>query len=244
MTSPYLDRIHHLLDQMAAANAEALPAAAAHLADAIANDGLIHAFGSGHSTLLAQEIFHRAGGLAPVNAMLDVNLTIFGTSRPTWLERTEGYAASLFVNHEVNAGDVLLVISNSGINPVPVEVTRIAKERGIVTIAVGSAAAYADASSRHSSRQTIFDIADLVLDTCVPLGDALHEIGDTGAAVGAASTILGAALLNDLVIATVENLANRGQDIHVFTSQNVPGGDEANASLLARYAPRIPLMKP
>lgn len=243
MTSPYLQRIHDLLDDMATANEVALSRAAERLAETIANDGIVHAFGSGHSALLAQEIFHRAGGLAPINAMLDANLTIFGTSRPTYLERTEGYAASLFVNHEVNPGDTVLVISNSGINAVPVEIAQIARERGIFTIAVGSAAAYANAVSRHSSGQTIFDIADLVLDTRVPVGDALREIGNPGTAVGAASTILGSALLNELVIATARCLADRGAGIPVFTSQNIPGGDEANASLLARYAPRIPLMK-
>jgi len=243
VTSPYLARIHDLLDQMAETNAGPLPVAADRLAQTIANDGLVHAFGSGHSALLAQEIFHRAGGLAPINAMLDANLTIFGTSRPTFLERTEGYATSLFVNHRVEPGDVVLVISTSGINAVPVEVARIAKERGIFTIAVGSAAVYANAASRHSSGLTTFQIADLVLDTCVPMGDALHEIDETGVAVGAASTILGSALLNELVIATTQRLSDRGADIPVFTSQNVPGGDEANAALLDRYAPRIPLMK-
>lgn len=243
MTSPYLARIHKLLDQLATINRDVIPLAADHLAATIADGGLVHAFGSGHSALLAQEIFHRAGGLAPINAMLDANLTIFGTSRPTYLERTEGYAASLFVNHQVDPGDTVLIISNSGINAVPVEVARIAKERGLFTIAVGSAAAYANAESRHASGHKTFDIADLVLDTCVPAGDALHEIGETGHAVGAASTVLGSALLNELVIATTHRLAERGGDIPVFTSQNVPGGDEANASLLASYAPRIPLMK-
>ena len=191
MTSPYLDRLHQLLDEMSSANAKALPIAAEHLANTIANGGIVHAFGSGHSALLAQEIFHRAGGLAPINAMLDANLTIFGTSRPTWLERTEGYAASLFVNHDVREGEVVLIMSNSGINPVPIEVALEAKQRGAFAIAVGSVAAYTHANSRHSSSQTLFDVADLLLDTCVPVGDALQEIEGTEVAVGAASTILG-----------------------------------------------------
>lgn len=244
MPASYLSRIHSLLDDVADANRDALPVAADRIATSIASGGILHAFGSGHSALLAQEIFHRAGGLAPVNAMLDANLTIFGTSRPTWLERTEGYAASLFVNHETREGEVILVISNSGINAVPIEVAQEAKERGLFTIAVGSAAEYASAESRHSSGQKLFDIADLVLDTRVPTGDALHEISDTGITIGAASTILGSALLNELVIATAEALAAQGANIPVFTSQNVPGGDEANRDLIERYRPRIPLMKP
>lgn len=243
MTSPYMARIHELLDEVVTTNTSTLPRAADRLATAIAGDRIIHAFGSGHSSLLAQEIFYRAGGLAPINAMLDANLTIFGTSRPTHLERMEGYAASLFVNHDVREGDVLIVISNSGINAVPVEVAQIARERDIFTIAVGSANAYASAISRHTSGKTLFDIADLVLDTCVPIGDALQVIDDTGVAVGAASSILGSALLNELIVATTQQLAERGADIPVFISQNIPGGDEANAALVARYQQRIPLMK-
>lgn len=244
MTSSYLTCIHQLLDDMSTANAERIPIAAARIARTIAAGGIIHAFGSGHSSLLAQEVFHRAGGLAPINAMLDANLTVFGTSRPTWLERTEGYAASLFVNYDVREGEVVLIMSNSGINPVPIEVAMEAKQRGAYTIAVGSAATYANAQSRHSSGRTLFDVADLALDTRVPMGDALQEIGDGGISVGAASTILGSALLNELVIATAQLLSTNGDEVPVFTSQNVPGGDAANVRLLERYRPRIPLMKP
>jgi uncharacterized phosphosugar-binding protein len=242
--SPYLNRIHELLDEQHNAGAEHIAAAGERLATIIAEGGIIHAFGSGHSSLLAQEVFHRAGGLAPINAMLDVNLTIFGTSRPSLLERQEGYAASLFTTYDVRAGEALLVMSNSGINPVPIEVAMHARERGLLTIAVGSAAAYANATSRHSSGKTLFDVADLVLDTRVPAGDALQPIGDTGITLGATSTILGSALLNALVIATAESLARQGAAIPAFVSQNVPGGDEANLDLMERYRHRIPLMKP
>lgn len=244
MTSLYMTRLHTLLDTMTGVNAEALPRAAERLAKTIADGGLVHAFGSGHSSLLAQEIFYRAGGLAPINAMLDANLTIFGTSRPTWLERLEGYAASLYTNYDVREGEVVIVISNSGINPVPIEVALEAKARNVFSIAVGSVAEYAHATSRHSSGRTLFDVADLVLDTCVPTGDALHPLGDSGTSIGAASTILGSALLNQLVIATAEAVRNAGHEVPVFTSQNVPGGDEANAGLIERYRPRIPLMTP
>lgn len=244
MDSMYMTRLHRLLDTMTRANEANLPRAAERLAKTVAGGGLIHVFGSGHSSLLAQEIFYRAGGLAPINAMLDANLTIFGTSRPTWLERLEGYAASLFTNYDVRKGEVVIVISNSGINPVPIEVAQEAKKRDVFTIAVGSVAEYANAASRHSSGKTLFDVADLTLDTCAPTGDALHPLGDSGMSIGAASTILGSALLNELVIATAEALREGGHDVPVFTSQNVPGGDEANAELIERYRARIPLMTP
>lgn len=240
----YLERVHALLDEMATTNDATLDAAAQMLASSIGAGGIVHVLGSGHSAMLAQEIFHRAGGLACINAMLDVNLTIFGTSRPTWVERLEGYAPSLFASHDVRAGEVMLVISTSGINPVPIEVALGAHERGMQVIAVGSYAAYADATSRHSSGKRLFDIADLVLDTRVPVGDAVSPLDEDGQAVGAVSTVLGSALLNELVIRTARRLQTSGDPVPVFASQNVPGGDERNAGLIERYRPRIPLMKP
>lgn len=244
MSSEYLSRVQALLDAMATANGEALAQAASVISRSIASGGILHVFGSGHSAMLAQELFYRAGGLAPVNAMLDVNLTIFGTSRPTWVERLEGYAESIFASYDVQPGEVLMIISNSGINAVPVEMALGAKTRGMTTIAVGSREAYAGAASRHSSGKTLFEVADVVLDTHVPAGDAVIGIGDAGKATGAVSTVLGAALLNELVVRVTSGLAAAGEEVPVFTSQNVPGGDEANAALVERYRGRIPLMKP
>jgi uncharacterized phosphosugar-binding protein len=244
MSHAYLDQIHTLLDEMIATNADSLPAAARTIAASIPGGGIVHVFGSGHSSMLAQEIFYRAGGLACVNAMLDVNLTIFGTSRPTWVERQEGYAASIFASYDVLPGEVMLIISTSGINAVPIEMALGARERGLITIAVGSRRAYADADSRHSSGSNLFQVADLVLDTCVPAGDAIVDLDEGHNRIGAVSTVLGAALLNELVIQTARRLQEAGEDVPAFRSQNVPGGDNANTALIERFRPRIPLMKP
>lgn len=235
----YIADVHRLIEDMVAANSESVPAVADIVAESIAHGGVLHVFGSGHSNLLAQEMFYRAGGLAPVNAMLDVNLSIFGTSRPTWVERLEGYAESVFASYDVRPGEVLLIISNSGINPVPIDMAIGAKKRGLIPVAIGSASIYRGAESRHSSEESLFDIADYVLDTRVPYGDAIAEIDDIRA--GAVSTLLGSALLNLLTIAIVEKL---GENAPVFVSQNIPGGDEANRALVERYRGRIPLMKP
>ena len=235
----YIADVHRLIEDMVAANSESVPAVADIVAESIAHGGVLHVFGSGHSNLLAQEMFYRAGGLAPVNAMLDVNLSIFGTSRPTWGERVAGYAEAVFASYDVRPGEVLLIISNSGINPVPIDMAIGAKKRGLIPVAIGSASIYRGAESRHSSEESLFDIADYVLDTRVPYGDAIAEIDDIRA--GAVSTLLGSALLNLLTIAIVEKL---GENAPVFVSQNIPGGDEANRALVERYRGRIPLMKP
>ncbi|HYH12988.1 MAG TPA: sugar isomerase domain-containing protein [Thermomicrobiales bacterium] len=180
----------------------------------------------------------------PFNAMLDVNLTIFGTAHATRLERMEGYAPAVLTNHDVNPGDVVIVISTSGVNAVPIELAEAAKRSGAVIVAVTSADAYRDVPSRHSSGRKLADVADIVLDTRVPEGDAVVPIGDASIRVGATSTILGATLLNLLVVETARLLDQAGQPVPAFISQNVPGGDAHNASLIERYGRRLPLMKP
>lgn len=237
--SSYMMDVQKLLERLDATNRTALASAADVIAASLADSGILHVFGSGHSNLLAQEVFYRAGGLAPVNAMLDVNLSIFGTSRPTWVERLEGYAESIFASYDVLPGEVLLIISNSGINPVPIEMAIGARERGMITVAIGSASVYTEAESRHSSGKSLFHLTDYVLDTCVPYGDAIAEVGNVR--TGAVSTLLGSALLNMLTLEVVERM---GDSAPVFVSQNIPGGDEANAALVERYRNRIPLMKP
>lgn len=237
--SDYIANVHRLIDETTTANEDSLPRVVKLIGDSLASGGVLHVFGSGHSSLLAQEVFYRAGGLAPVNAMLDVNLTVFGTSRPTWVERIEGYVDSIFASYDVQPGEVLLVISNSGINPVPIDMAIEAKRRGLIPVAFGSAQVYAQAESRHSSQKSLFDVVDYVLDTRVPYGDAIEPVGDVQ--TGAVSTLLGSALLNWL---TVEIVRYLGDEAPVFVSQNIPGGDETNARLIERYGGRIPLMKP
>ncbi len=221
-----------------------ITAAASRLAKCIAGDGIVHVFGSGHSAMLAQEVFHRAGGLVPFNAMLDVNLTIFGSAHATKLERLEGYAPAVFSNHDVHAGDTVIVISTSGINPVPIEVAEIAQSLGALVIAVTAAESYREADSRHSSGRTLTDVSDLVLDTHVPVGDAVVPVGVEGIRTGVLSTVLGATLLNLLVVETARLLEQHGHTVPAFVSQNMPGGDDHNAALTDRYAHRLPLMKP
>jgi uncharacterized phosphosugar-binding protein len=240
----YVASIQNLISRIETIESARLQQAADLIATSIANDGIVHVFGSGHSNLLAQEVFHRAGGLVPVNAMLDVNLTIFGTARATIVERLEGYANSVVASYDIRPGEVVIVISTSGVNPVPIEIAQRASELGATVIAVLSANAYKEAPTRHSQGLRLADVVDLVLDMHVPMGDAIQEVGPDRIVVGASSTILGAVLLNCLFVATAEQLAERGKSIPAFVSQNIPGGDEHNRDLIERFRPRIPLMKP
>ena len=238
----YLDRLQELLDSLRE-EGQNIEAAAAMMAACIAEGGVVHVFGSGHSHMMAEEVFHRAGGLFAFNAMLDVNLTSFGTLKAGMVERTEGYAKVILSSFDVRPDEVVVVVSNSGINPVPIELAIEADKLGARTIAITSAGNYRSAASRHSSGKKLAEVAELTIDSRVPAGDAILTLEGLDAPVAASSTVLGAALMNALVAQTAEELLALGQQPPVIVSMNVPGGDERNAELTERYRPRLRLLK-
>ena len=238
----YFSLLESLIDELRAQGSE-IDAAAEIIADCIANDGIIHVFGSGHSHMMAEEVFHRAGGLWAFNAMLDINLTGFGSLKPGAVERTEGYAKVIASSFDVKAGEVVIVVSNSGINPVPIELAIDAKAIGAKTIAVTSKENYSSAKSRHSSGKKLCDVVDLTVDSRVPAGDAIVKLDGMDEKVGAASTALGAALMNAIVVETAAKLLERGIQPPAIVSMNVPGGDQKNAALQAKYGPRLRMLK-
>jgi uncharacterized phosphosugar-binding protein len=238
----YLDRLRVLIDEVEAQGPQ-IEAAAELMAKSIEAGGIVHVFGSGHSHMMAEEVFYRAGGLWAFNAMLDINLTSFGTLRAGMVERTEGYARVVLDSFDVRAGEVVVIVSNSGINPVPIELAMEARERGAATIGVTSAEHYGNAVSRHSSGKKLVDVVDLVVDSRVPAGDGILTLDGMDSAVGASSTVLGAALMNAIVSQVAETLLAHGVQPPVIVSMNVPNGDERNRELEAKYGPRLQLFK-
>jgi uncharacterized phosphosugar-binding protein len=238
----YLDQLQELQTELLA-EGPAIEEAAEMLATCIADGGVVHVFGSGHSHMMAEEVFHRAGGLIAFNAMLDINLTSFGTLKAGRVERTEGYAPAILASFDIRPDEVVIVVSNSGINPVPIDLAIEAKKLGAKTIAMTSAKNYASATSRHSSGKKLAEVVDLTIDSHVPSGDAILTLDGMQTAVAASSTALGATLMNMLVAETAAALLAKGVEPPALVSANVPGGDEYNASLIERYGPRLTLLK-
>lgn len=239
----YMRDLAALLDTVTTSQGETIETASGWMADSIAEGGVVHLFGSGHSHMIAEEVFHRAGSLMPLNPMLDVNLTFLGSVNATALERTSGYGKVVVTSHDIRPGEVVFVISNSGVNPVPIEVALEAKARGARTVSITSDQHYQNAPSRHASGKRLADVTDLTIDTCIAAGDALVEIPGTAYRSGGASSAVGIAIINAVVAETAARLVERGIDPPVIPTMNLPGGDEAMETLVERYGARLPLLK-
>lgn len=200
-------------------------------AHAIAADKLLYVFGSGHSRFIAGELYWRAGGLAPVIVIDDPADGV--------AERVEGYASTFLEAYAIRPGDLLLVISNSGINPAPIETAMYGKAKGATLIALTSLAHSEGSSPRHSSGTKLFELADLVIDSGVPAGDALVELGSGQMRAGPASTVVGAAVLNAVVAQTAQNLLDMGVEPPLLVSANLEAGDRHNRELVDRYWERL-----
>jgi uncharacterized phosphosugar-binding protein len=210
------------------------------LGDALANDKFFYAFGTGHSHLLAEEIFYRAGGLARACPILDERLMLHQEAiKATYNEREEGYAKKLLDRYPVESGDVLIVASNSGRNAVPIEMALEGRARGMKVIAITNVAHAKVWGSKHRSGKTLGEVADICLDNCGVPGDACTPVDGIQQLVGSPSTATGAMIVNLIIVQGIESALKRGVMSEVFISSNTAGGDEHNDRLLHKYKSRV-----
>lgn len=227
----YLETTQQMLATAASEEAPALATAAEAIATTLVAGGTVHAFGSGHSHLLAEEIFYRAGGLKKVRPLLFEGLMLHGSpTLATQLERISGLAAQLLDDHGVEDGDVLIVASNSGGNAVSVEAVQEARSRGLTTIAVTSVGHATSPAARPTPHPKLHEVADIVLDNHGVPGDAAVPVEAAGTRLGPTSTVVGAALVNAAVAEAIELAATRGWAPDLWVSSALAIGDAANAS--------------
>ena len=233
----YLDAVMDVIRTQARSCAGELEELVEWIAGAVRADHRIFVFGSGHSGLLASELFYRTGGLPLINPIFAGGLTV--EARPvqagTMADRVEGYSPVWLEAAGPRPGEILLAISVSGRNPAAIDIALAAREKGLRVAAVTSLPYSRTVSSRHSSGLRLFEAADLVVDIGGEPGDALVPIPGSTGRVGPASTVVGAALLNAVVCEVVCRLADAGGRPPVFMSANEAGGDEHNRALLERY---------
>lgn len=236
----YFDTVARILGQIRQAQRANLETAARLIADAIERGGIVHAFGAGHSHMLVEELFCRAGGLGCVNGILEPALMPHsGADKSSRLEQVPQLARVVFEDEDIRQEDVLLVFSHSGINPVVVEFALLARERGVGVIAVTSLEHSSATPSRHPSGKKLYELSDIVVDTACPLGDAAMQVDSLGAKVAAMSTIAGATIVQALVYLAVEEMVARGLEPPVRVSRNLARGERANLQFRARYGSRI-----
>jgi|SRR5579875_973827 uncharacterized phosphosugar-binding protein len=231
-TLAYLSEVRRRLDALEE-DVSALALAAQWCADSVMSGGLVHLFGAGHSHMAAEEAFHRAGGLVPVNAVLVDWLMVHSGPRAALLERQAGLGELIVATEPVEPGDVFFVVSNSGRNPVPTEVAEAAKERGARVVAVVSREHSAGVTARGGRDVKLVDVADLVLDNHAPLGDAAVEVG-AGFRAGGMSNVMSLVIVQTVMVETIKLVVGRGAEPPVFKSANVDGSDQWNAEQVSK----------
>lgn len=238
-TGQFSTIVRELLDRVDKHQQEPIQKAGEIIYQSMKNGGLFHVFCTGHSHMIAEEFFYRAGGLIPVNPLLMPFLMQHeGAVSSTKFERLSGVAKVVFEGADIQRGEPILIASNSGINAVPIEMAMLAKENGNPVIALTSAAVSKEAKSRHSSGKRLFEVGDVVLDTGVPKGDSVIDCGN-GLKTGSVSSIVSLYIVQKLALEVAALFVKNGEEPPIFKSANVPGGDEYNEKLLKKFKGRI-----
>lgn len=242
----YGNTIKQIIDKLISEE-EIITKAAREIAASIADDKLIHVIGpGGHSNMVAEEVLWRAGGLAPINAILDAGTNlIHGAKRSNYIERTPGYAQRVLDSYRVGLvpGEVIIIANAYGINAMSIDTVLEAKKRKMITIGITSRG-FADSlapdhPSRHPSGRNLYQEVDYFIDCHLPYGDAVVEIEGAPQKAGPTATFCNVFAVNLLMIEAVKQTVALGIEPPMWMSANLPGGDEANKANEDKYIPRI-----
>ncbi len=223
--------------------------AAIIMADSIAAGRWVHTFGCGHATIPVEEMYPRIGGFVGFHPIIELSLTFFtrivgemGINQFLFLERAEGFGREIMKSYSFDHRDSLWLFSHSGINQVNIDIALEAKQKGMKIVAVSSVEGYRSVKSRHSSGKKLTDIADVVIDSCVPAQDASVEVKNHQDKIGPVSTIAFVTVVWMVITSVAEKLVERGIRLHIHPSHNVPGDTTARERLdaaLAEYKRRV-----
>ncbi|MCD7756333.1 MAG: sugar isomerase domain-containing protein [Firmicutes bacterium] len=223
----YLNQISEVITTIDQEQSNNIQAAADLCAAAIHSGKLVHLFGSGHSVLPVQDVFPRYGGLVGWHPCMDPRLMWSNVIGPggarelLWIERQEGYIANFLQSYHFQEGEVMIVFSHGGLNAAPIEAAMYSKERGLKVIAITSGENYRKAMATHSSGRKLGDYADILIDNCCPLEDALVAVPGYHQKVGASSTVAAITIAQSIASETALRLERLGHQMHIFVSPNV-----------------------
>jgi uncharacterized phosphosugar-binding protein len=224
----FLSALNSVIAKLEATQMDAIDQAAEWVADAAAEERFGVLFGSGHSYLPVIDTFPRIGSFPawlPIHELSTSYVASVsgnrGLRQTIFLEKVEGFGDVVLENYRLDPRDVMIVVSNSGVNPMGIDIALNAQKQGLKTVAVISMAHSQASQSRHSSGKRLFEICDLVIDTCVPQGDAMIEVDGFLGKIGGASTIVAMIAMQMLAVRVAEKLSARGISLPVYPSHNV-----------------------
>jgi uncharacterized phosphosugar-binding protein len=249
LAKQWLNNARSVLDSIEESQMDQIHQAAELMANSIEAGRWVHTFGCGHSTLPVEEMYPRIGGFVGFHPIIELPLSFFthivgdmGVHQFIFLERVEGYGNQIMKGYNFDSKDTMWIFSHTGINNVNIDVALESKKRGMKVVVFGSAAESEGKISRHSSGQTIFQIADVVVDSCVPIQDASVSLNNHQDKIGPVST-MGFIAATWMTITTVAQiLEERGVHLYIHPSHNVPGDTTAHDRLnsaLSEYKKRV-----
>jgi uncharacterized phosphosugar-binding protein len=243
MISSYFEKIHEKLHVVQTNEGAKMAELAQRISSCIQQDGIIQLFGCGHSHILSEEVFYRAGGLVPINPILIEPLMLHeGAVRSSQLEKASGYAEKFMDEQELRVNDVVIVLSTSGKNPVPIDVALYAKEKGAYVASISSFDYTEKETSRHPDGHFLSQVTDIAINNHSVVGDAILKHEQVSVPFSPSSTVIGAAILNSVMAGAIENMVEEGFEPPIFKSGNVDGADDHNKGLIEKYRKRIPLL--
>lgn len=247
LSSRWLSATRQVLDDIESTQLDAIRNAALVMADSIGAERWVHTFGCGHATIPVEEMYPRIGGFVGFHPMVELPLTFFtritgemGIHQFLFLERAEGYGEAIMKSYSFDSRDTMWIFSHTGINNVNIDIALRAKDTGMKLIVTGSASQVG--TPRHPSGKTLFELADVVIDTRVPAGDSAVPLANHVDNVGPVSTMAFVAVVWMTITTVAEILADRGVTLYIHPSHNVPGDTTARDRLdaaLSEYKRRI-----
>lgn len=248
LAKKWLEHARKVMDKIENTQMENILKAAGIMADSIEAGRWVHTFGCGHSTLPVEEMYPRIGGFVGFHPIIELPLSFFthivgdmGVHQFIFLERVEGYGDQIMKGYHFDRRDTMWLFSHTGINNVNIDVALRSKEIGMTVVVYGSAAESRDKKSRHSCGKNIFEIADVVVDSCVPLQDASVDLKNHQDKIGPLSTHAYVSMVWMTITTVAEILAERNVKLYIHPSHNVPGDTKAHERLdeaLAEYKRR------
>lgn len=242
MTFEYFKKIYEILEIVEEKEYENIIKTKELLLKTVENKNSIYIFGASHAGILTQEMFYRAGGLININPIFgkEIMLDTEPITLTSKMERLLGYGKILSSKINFNKDDVLILHSVSGRNPVTIEMAIEAKKKDVKIIVITNLTYSKSTESRHPSGKLLYELGDIVIDNHGDIGDASCSIKGIEQKVGPTSTVVGATILNTIVVELCNELVNKGVEYPpIFYSANLDGGDELNKKLYEQYKDTI-----